>query len=87
MARTLIIGDESAVPSTAGAASSFAQATVLRVINVSGSSATVGVATVVGQIGRFITIPTGTVEFIEKKPNDVVYGTGTSRAAKVGYTG
>jgi hypothetical protein len=87
MARTLIIGNEIAVPTTSGTAISFTQATVLRVINVSGSSATVGVATVVGQTGRFITIPTGTVEFIEKKPNDVVYGTGTSRAAKVGYTG
>ena len=35
----------------------------------------------------FITIPTGTVEYIEKKPNDVVYGSGTARVAKVGYTG
>ena len=87
MARTLIIGDESAVPSTAGAASSFAQATVLRVINVSGSSATVGVATVVGQIGRFITIPTGTVQYVEKKHTEVLYASGTVRGSRVGYTG
>jgi len=88
MARTLIIGNETAVPTTPGAASSLAQATVLRVVNVSGSSATIGVSTMVGAATTsFITIPTGTVEFIEKKPNDVVYGTGTSRAAKVGYTG
>ena len=88
MARTLIIGNEIAVPTTFGAATSMAQATVLRVVNVSGSSATIGVSTMVGAATTsFITIPTGTVEFIEKKPNDVVYGTGTSRAAKVGYTG
>ena len=88
MARTLIIGNEIAVPTTFGAATSLAQATVLRVVNVSGSSATIGVSTMVGAATTsFITIPTGTVEFIEKKPNDVVYGTGTSRAAKVGYTG
>ena len=88
MARTLIIGNEIAVPTTFGAATSLAQATVLRVVNVSGSAATIGVSTLVGAATtNFITIPTGTVEYIEKKPNDVVYGTGTSRAAKVGYTG
>ena len=88
MARTLIIGNEIAVPTTFGAATSLAQATVLRVVNVSGSSATIGVSTMVGAATTsFITIPDGTVEYIEKKPNDVVYGTGTSRAAKVGYTG
>lgn len=88
MARTLIIGNEIAVPTAFGAATSLAQATVLRVVNVSGSAATVGVSTMVGAATTsFITIPSGTVEYIEKKPNDVVYGTGTSRAAKVGYTG
>jgi|TARA_R100001509_G_C4764043_1_gene180738 mannitol/fructose-specific phosphotransferase system IIA component len=88
MARTLIIGNEIAVPTTFGAATSLAQATVLRVVNVSGSTATIGVSTLVGAATtNFITIPDGTVEYIEKKPNDVVYGTGTSRAAKVGYTG
>ena len=88
MARTLIIGNEIAVPTTFGAATSLAQATVLRVVNVSGSSATIGVSTLVGAAStNFITVPTGTVEYVEKKPNDVVYGTGTSRAAKVGYTG
>lgn len=88
MARTLIIGNEIAVPTTFGTATSLSQATVLRVVNVSGSSATIGVSTMVGAATTtFITIPTGTVEFIEKKPNDVVYGSGTSRVAKVGYTG
>ena len=67
MARTLIIGNEIAVPTTFGAATSLAQATVLRVVNVSGSSATIGVSTMVGAATTsFITIPTGTVEYIEK---------------------
>ena len=88
MARTLIIGNEIAVPTAAGSATSLEQATVVRVVNVSGSSATVGVSTMVGAATTsFVTVPTGTVEFVEKKPNDVVYGTGTVRAAKVGYTG
>ncbi len=66
MAKASIFGTEIAVPTTAGAATSSGEATVVRVVNVSGSSATVGVATVVGQIGRFITIPTGTVQYVEK---------------------
>ena len=36
---------------------------------------TIGVSTLVGAATtNFITIPDGTVEYIEKKPNDVVYG-------------
>lgn len=88
MTRALIIGDEIAIPTAAGSATSFAQATVVRVVNVSGSTGTIGVSTVVGAASTaFITIPDGTVEFIEKKPNDVCYATGTIRGAKVGYTG
>jgi len=87
MARTLIIGDEIAIPTAAGSATSLEQATVVRVVNVSGSSATIGVSTIVGAAtSTFITIPTGAVEYVEKKPNHVMYGTGTVRGAKVGFT-
>ena len=71
-------------------ATSFAQATVIRVVNVSGSTGTIGVCTVVGAATtNFITIPTGTVEYVEKKSTDVCYGTGTIRSSlsKVGFTG
>ena len=86
--RALVLGNEIAVPTAAGSATSFAQATVIRVVNVSGSSATIGVCTVVGAATtNFITIPTGTVEYVEKKSTAVCYGTGTIRAAKVGFTG
>ena len=88
MARTLIIGNEIAVPTTFGAATSLAQATVLRVVNVSGSTATIGVSTLVGAATtNFITIPDGTVEYIEKKHTEVLYASGTVRGARVGYTG
>ena len=87
MAKASIFGTEIAIPTTAGAATSFGEATVVRVVNVSGSSATVGVATEVGQTGRFITIPTGTVQYVEKKHTEVLYATGTVRGARVGYTG
>jgi hypothetical protein len=87
MAKASIFGTEIAIPTAAGSATSFGEATVVRVVNVSGSSATVGVATVVGQTGRFITIPTGTVQYVEKKHTEVLYATGTVRGARVGYTG
>ena len=88
MTRALVLGDEIAVPTTSGAATSFAQATVVRVVNVSGSTGTIGVSTIVGAASTsFITIPTGTVEYLEKKATDVCWATGTIRGAKVGYTG
>tara|TARA_A100001201_G_scaffold140456_1_gene133580 strand:- start:29 stop:292 length:264 start_codon:yes stop_codon:yes gene_type:complete len=87
MAKASIFGTEIAIPTAAGSATSFGEATVVRVVNVSGSSATVGVATVVGQTGRFITIPTGTVQYVEKKHTEVLYASGTVRGARVGYTG
>ena len=88
MARTLLIGDEVAIPTAAGSATSFSQATVVRVVNVSGSSATVGVSTIVGAASTsFMTIPDGTVEYLEKRANEVIYATGTLRGAKVGFTG
>ena len=87
MAKASIFGNEISIPTTAGTATSFGEATVVRVVNVSGSSATVGVATEVGQTGRFITIPTGSVQYVEKKHTEVLYASGTVRGARVGYTG
>ena len=88
MTRALVLGNEIAVPTVSSSASNFSLATVIRVVNVSGSSGTSGVSTVVGAATTsFITIPTGTVEYVEKKATEVCYGTGTLRAAKVGFTG
>ena len=87
MSRTLVLGNEIAVPTAAGSATSFAQATVVRVVNVSGSTGTIGVCTIVGAASTsFITIPDGTIEYVEKKSTDVCYATGTLRGAKVGFT-
>ena len=67
MSRALIIENEIAIPTLAGSANSFGSATVVRVVNVSGSS--------------------GTVEYVQKKPGEFLYATGTLRGAKVGFTG
>ena len=88
MTRALVLGNEIAVPTVSSSASNFSLATVIRVVNVSGSSGTIGVSTVVGAATTsFITIPNGTVEYVENKATEVCYGTGTLRAAKVGFTG
>ena len=88
MTRALVLGNEIAVPTVSSSASNFSLATVIRVVNVSGSSGTIGVSTVVGAATTsFITIPNGTVEYVEKKATEGCYGTGTLRAAKVGFTG
>ena len=88
MARTLILGNEDNLPTAVGSATSLSSATVVRVANVSGSDATLSQNPSVGSATTFtITIPNGRVEYIEKKPTDVLYATGTIRAAKVGFTG
>ena len=85
--RALVLGNEIAVPTVAGSATSFAQATVIRVVNVSGSTGTIGVCTIVGAASTsFITIPDGNVTYLEKKSTDVCWATGTIRGAKVGFT-
>jgi len=87
MARTLLIGDEIAIPTVVGSATSFENATVVRIVNVSGSDATVGLSTMVGAATTVsMTIPNGTVEYLEKKSYHVVYATGSLRGAKVGFT-
>lgn len=87
MSRTLLLGDEIVIPTVGSSATTFSDATVVRIVNVSGSSATVGVSTQVGAATTFfMTIPTGTVENLQKKPTDVVYASGTLRGAKVGFT-
>lgn len=87
MARTLLIGDEIVIPTSVGSATSFENATVVRIVNVSGSDATVGLSTMVGAATTVsMTIPNGTVEYLEKKSYHVVYATGTLRGAKVGFT-
>jgi len=88
MSRALIIENEIVIPTAAGSANSFGSASVVRVVNVSGSAGTVGLTTIVGAATTaFITIPDGTVEYIQKKPGEFLYATGTLRGAKVGFTG
>ena len=89
MARTLLLADEISVPGTTGAATSFTQATVVRLVNNNTSAAVVTVVETQNGtgIGSF-TMPGNTVEYLEKTASHCVFAVGgTVLGAKVGFTG
>jgi len=89
MARTLCKGAEQALPITTGAATSFSEATVVRLVNTDTLAQVVNVVeTQSGTgIGSF-TMPAGTVEYLEKNPTQCVFASDAAvLGAKVGFTG
>ncbi len=89
MARTLLLADEISVPGATGTATSFTQATVVRLVNNNTSAAVVTVVeTQNGSgIGSF-TMPGNTVEYLEKVASHCVFAVGgTVKGAQVGFTG
>ena len=88
MARTLLLADEINLPTTTGTATSFTNATVVRLVNNSASAALVTV--VETQSGNGIgsmTMPPNSVEYLEKQPTYCVFASAdTVKGAKVGFT-
>tara|TARA_B100000214_G_scaffold327550_1_gene266184 strand:+ start:231 stop:500 length:270 start_codon:yes stop_codon:yes gene_type:complete len=88
MANTLLIGPEAALPTTVGTASSFSQATLVRVVNT--EATTVRLVTLLNaefQGISSISMPAGTVEYIEKKPNELLLASNANvKGAQVGFT-
>tara|TARA_B100001029_G_scaffold34587_1_gene26277 strand:+ start:209 stop:484 length:276 start_codon:yes stop_codon:yes gene_type:complete len=90
MTRILVKGSEAAVPATVGAASSFSEATVVRLANASTTDYVITIAENNGgsaTIGTF-TMLANTSELVEKNPTDVVFvNAGTDvKGTKVGFT-
>ena len=90
MSRILIKGTQIAVPNTVGAASSFSNATVIRLVNPSANDRIVTVSennSGSATIGTFTMLPE-TTEIIEKSPTHVVHvGGGTDiKGAAIGFT-
>ena len=87
--RTLIKSAEAACGTDAGNASTFGSATVVRLVNNSGTARLVTVIDEVGgstTIGSF-TLPGNTVEFVEKDPAYAIYAANAAvLGAKVGFT-
>ena len=88
MARTLCKGAEAACPTTTGAASSFSEATVVRLVNTDSSAHLVSVVeTQSGTAVGSFTMPAGTVEYLEKNPTQCVFAANAGvKGAKVGFT-
>lgn len=87
MARSLVLGAQTNCPTTVGTASSFGAATVVRLYN---SNAAAQLVTVLDEnyqgIGS-MTMPAGTVEYVEKKHKDLIFaGSADVKATKVGFT-
>jgi len=88
MARTLCKGAEAACPTTTGTASSFSEATVVRLVNThSGNHLVTVVETQSGSVVGSFTLPTGAVEYLEKNPTQCVFAANAGvLGAKVGFT-
>ena len=88
MSRTLIKGAEAACATSTGAAATFGNATVVRLVNTDTSAHLVTVVedqngTVVGSF----TMPAGSVEFLEKTSTHTVYAANAAvKGAAAGFT-
>ena len=88
MARTLLLADEINLPTTTGTATSFTNATVVRLVNNSTSAALVTVVETQSGTGiGSMTMPPNSVEYLEKQPTYCVFASAdTVKGAKVGFT-
>ena len=88
MARTLLLADEINLPITTGTATSFSSATVVRLVNNTTGTVVVEVVETQGGTGiGSMTMPSGTVEYLEKHPSYCVFASDSAvKGAKVGFT-
>ena len=86
--RTLVLGVEAALPTTTGTATSFTEASVVRLINNDTSAHLVTVVeTQSGSTVGSFTMPGGSVEFLEKQYAYCVFSASANvRGTKVGFT-
>ena len=86
--RTLVLGAEAALPITTGTATSFTEASVVRLINNDTSAHLVTVVeTQSGSTVGSFTMPGGSVEFLEKQYAYCVFSASANvRGTKVGFT-
>ena len=88
MSRTLILGAEAACPTTTGTATSFTQASAVRLVNTDSSAHLVTVVeTQSGTVKGSFTLPSSAVEVLEKKHTHCVFAANAGvKGAKVGFT-
>ena len=91
MSRTLILGAEAACPTTTGTATSFSEASAVRLVNTDSSAHLVTVVPTQGATGADIigsfTLPASAVETLEKKYTHCIFAANAGvKGAKVGFT-
>ena len=88
MSRTLILGAEAACPTTTGTATSFTQASAVRLVNTDSSAHLVTVVeTQSGTVKGSFTLPASAVETLEKNYTHCVFAANAGvKGAKVGLT-
>ena len=88
MSRTLVLGAEIVCPTTTGTATSFSEASAVRLVNTDSSAHVVSVVeTQSGTgIGSF-TMPASSIEVLEKGYTQCVFASNAAiKGAKVGFT-
>ena len=88
MSRTLILGAEAACPTPTGTATSFTQASAVRLVNTDSSAHLVTVVeTQSGAVKGSFTLPASAVETLEKNYTHCVFAANAGvKGAKVGLT-
>ena len=88
MSRTLVLSAEIACPTTTGAATSFSEASAVRLVNTDSSAHLVTVVeTQSGTVQGSFTLPASAVETLEKKYTHCVFAANAGvKGAKVGFT-
>jgi len=86
--RTLVLGAEAALPTTTGTATSFTEASVVRLVNTDTAAHLVSVVeTQSGTAVGSFTMPAGSVEFLEKQYAYCIFAADAAvKGAKVGFT-
>ena len=90
MTRTLLLGPEEALPVDTGTATSFTQASAVRLVNSDPGAAhtVIVVETPGGPVIGSMTMPGGSVETLEKQYSHCIYASNALvLGAKVGFTG
>ena len=85
---TNVLGAEAALPTTTGTATSFSEASVVRLVNTDSSAHLVSVVeTQSGTAVGSCTMPAGSVEFLEKQYAYCIFAADAAvKGAKVGFT-
>ena len=91
MSRTLVLGAEAACPTTTGAATSFSEASAVRLVNTDSSAHLVTVVPTQGATGADIigsfTLPASAVETLEKDYSYCVFAANAAvKGSIVGFT-